>query len=91
MSMYSTRVNFLHGKRALALLEQLQDRQHDVVHVAESRGFRLLRVVQTARPVDYDVGEALVQAARAADRSRAVGADVIEEAVEHWTVLAHVD
>lgn len=37
-------------------LEQLQDGQHDVINVAESRGFRLLCMVKSSGPVHGDVG-----------------------------------
>ena len=72
-------------------LEQLQDGQHDVVDVAEARGLRLLRVVQTSRPVQHDVGETLVQSTGAADGPRTVGSDVVEQTIEDGTVLSHVD
>ena len=40
----------------LVVLEQLEDAEHDVVGVAESGSLALLRVVQSAHPVDGDVG-----------------------------------
>lgn len=45
---------------ALVLLEQLEDREHAIVHVAEARRFLPLRVVQASRPVYRDVDRALV-------------------------------
>ena len=51
-------------------LEELEDREHDVVDVAEPLRLVLLRVVQPARPVRHDVGAALPQ--RGA-RQRAAG------------------
>ena len=37
------------------VFEELEDREDDVVDVAKARGFVLLGVVQTARPVDNGV------------------------------------
>ena len=48
-------------------------------------------MVETARPVDHDVGESLVQTARAADGPSTVGTNVVEQAVENGTVLANID
>ena len=62
MSMYTTR----------EVLEQLQDRQHQVICVTEAARLRLLRVVQPARPVDRDVAQAVVEPHRAVDGRTAV-------------------
>lgn len=51
-------------KESSSLLEQLQDGQDDVVDVAETRGLRLLGVVESASPVDGDVCLLLVQLQR---------------------------
>ena len=91
MSMYSTRVYFLGRRHRDDVLQQLQNRENDVVHVAEARGLRLLRVVKAARPIDHDVRKTLVQATGAADGARAVGANVVKEAVEDGTVVADID
>ena len=61
MSTYMTRGNTLRRSGREARLEQLQDGQHDVVDVAEARGLRLLRVVQTSRPVHTHLVQTLVQ------------------------------
>lgn len=45
----------------LSLLEQLEDGQDDVVDVAETRGLRLLGVVESTSPVDGDICLLLVQ------------------------------
>jgi hypothetical protein len=39
----------------LVLLQELEDRQHAVVHVAETRGLLSLGVVQASRPINRDV------------------------------------
>ena len=54
-------------QHARVVLQQLQDAQHDVVHVAEARRLALLRVVQPARPVHRDVRVARVQPHGAVD------------------------
>jgi hypothetical protein len=43
------------------ILEKLKDRQNNIVHVAETTRFCLLRVVQPSCPIDADVGESMVQ------------------------------
>ena len=53
-------------------LEQLQDRQHDVVDVAKARSLGLLGVVHPARPVEADVGPLVVEQRGAADRAARV-------------------
>lgn len=53
-----------HKKGGSSLLEQLEDGQDDVVDVAETRGLRLLGVVESAGPVDGDVRLLLVQLQR---------------------------
>lgn len=45
----------VHVQHALVVLQQLQDPEHDVVHVAEARRFGLLGVVEAAAPVDADL------------------------------------
>ena len=89
--MYSTRVYFLGRRHRDDVLQKLQNRENDVVHVAEARGLRFLRVVKTARPIDHDVGKTLVQATSAADGARAVGTNVIKKAVEDGTVVTNID
>ena len=53
-------------------LEQLQNGQHDVVDVAETRGLRLLGVVHPAGPVEAHVGPLVVEQGGAADRAARV-------------------
>lgn len=69
-------------------LEQLQDREHDVVDVAEAGRLGSLRVMQPARPVDRDVGSASVEAHRAVDRASRVQAAVVVQAVKDGAVVA---
>ena len=45
----------------LVVLQQLQNSQDDIVHIAEARRLRLLGVVQPSSPVDGDVGRLLVE------------------------------
>ena len=78
------------------LLQQLQNRQHDVVHVSEAGGLRLLRVVQTARPVHADLIQTLIQSGRSVyslifveevtDGSATVHLAKVEHAVENGIV-----
>ena len=53
-------------------LEQLQDRQHDVVDVAEPGGLGLFRVVHPSRPVEAHLGPFVVEQRGAADRAARV-------------------
>ena len=46
------------------VLQQLQDREDDVVDIAEARGLHLLGVVKPPRPVYGDVGQTMVQLQR---------------------------
>jgi len=43
------------------VLEQLQDGQHQVIHIAEATGFSLLSMVQAATPVDGRVTQPMVE------------------------------
>ena len=72
-------------------LEELQDGEDDVVDVAEPRGLALLGVVETARPVDGDVGIPAVELDGGADASPRGGLAEGEEAVEDGAVLADVE
>ena len=83
-------VNIQHAR---VVLEQLQDAQHNVVHVAEARPLGLFRVVQSARPVDGNVALAVIQATHCVQRAARVNLTKVEDAVKHGTVcqLAQVD
>lgn len=48
-------------KDAVVVLEQLQDAQHDVVHVAESAGLLLLGMVESSRPINGYIGRLMVE------------------------------
>mmetsp|Transcript_30120 Transcript_30120/g.94491 ORF Transcript_30120/g.94491 Transcript_30120/m.94491 type:complete len:359 (+) Transcript_30120:185-1261(+) len=72
-------------------LEQLEDRQHDVVDVAEAGRLALLRVVQPPRPVENDIRAALVNARRARDGAACVRLAVLVQPVEDWAVCAEVE
>jgi len=49
-------------------IEQLYDRQHDVVHIAEPARLGFLSVVQATSPVDGDVGLPVQQQTGSIDR-----------------------
>ena len=76
---------------ALVLLEELEDGEDAVVDVAEAGGLGLLGVMETAGPVDDDVGTVLVEAAGAADGAGRVQLAELEETVEDRTVLPDVE
>ncbi|KAJ8576738.1 hypothetical protein ON010_g2470 [Phytophthora cinnamomi] len=76
---------------ALVSLEQLQDAEHAVVHVAEAGGLRALAVVQATGVVDDDVSRSGIQFGGATDGSRRVELAELEEAVKDRAVLAHVE
>ena len=82
---------FLRRRGRDDVLQKLQNGQDDVVHVAEAGRFGFLRVVKAAGPIDHDVGQTLVQTAGAADGARAVGANVVKEAIEDGTIITDVD
>jgi hypothetical protein len=48
-------------EHTLVFLQELKDAQHNVVDVAETGRFALLRVVKTTSPVDCNVGASIVQ------------------------------
>mmetsp|Transcript_26489 Transcript_26489/g.89135 ORF Transcript_26489/g.89135 Transcript_26489/m.89135 type:complete len:349 (+) Transcript_26489:295-1341(+) len=76
---------------ALVALQELEDAQHAVVDVAETRSLGFLRVVQAPSPVDHNVRPLLVQPHRAADGPGSVQLTELEEAVEDGAVLADVE
>eukprot|EP00964_Phaeocystis_antarctica_P109417 scaffold73885_cov41-Phaeocystis_antarctica.AAC.2 len=74
--------------RVRVRVSRLEYGEHDVVDVTEAGGLGALGVVQAARPVDGDVGEAVVQLLRAVDRAARVHAAVVVQAVEDRAVVA---
>ena len=76
---------------ALVLLEELEDGQDAVVDVAKAGGLGLLGVMESAGPVDDDVGPVLVEAAGAADGAGGVQLAELEEPVEDRAVLPDVE
>mmetsp|Transcript_24573 Transcript_24573/g.53698 ORF Transcript_24573/g.53698 Transcript_24573/m.53698 type:complete len:226 (-) Transcript_24573:246-923(-) len=74
-------------QHAVVVLEHLQDRQHNVVDVAEARGLGFLGVVQAPGPVDHDVGHAVVEAHSTADGPPRIELAVLKHAVKHRTVI----
>lgn len=69
----------------LVSLQELQDGEHDVVHVAEPRGFCLLGVVHPAAPVEGHVHVPLVDQRRGVHRAATVRLAVLVHAVKHRT------
>ena len=70
--------------------QELQDRQDDVVDVAEPAGFGLLGVVQPAGPVDGNGRLVRGQFARRVQGCAGVERTVCVEAVEDGTIVTHV-
>ncbi|KAI4136886.1 MAG: hypothetical protein LQ340_008112, partial [Diploschistes diacapsis] len=77
-------------QHARVRVQQLQDRQHDVVDVAEARRFVLFRVVQPARPVYCDLRLLRRQFARRVQRAARVERAVAVQPVEDGAVVAEV-
>jgi hypothetical protein len=78
-------------EHALVRLEELEDREDDVVDVAKARGFVLLGVVQAPRPVDDGVRLLVVELDRAAHGPAGVDLAEVEEAVEDGAILGAVE
>lgn len=76
-------VNVQHAR---VVLEQLQNAQHDVVHVAEARPLRLLGMVQSARPVDGNIALSVVESTHSVQRAARVNLAEVEDAIEHGAV-----
>jgi hypothetical protein len=55
-----------HRNNTVNILQQLQNRQHDIVHVAETRRFLFPGVMQTTRPVDRNLTLIVVDLRRSA-------------------------
>ena len=78
-------------QHAPVVLEQLQDAQHNVVHVAEAGRLPALRVVQPARPVDGNVRLPVVELDGAGNGAPCGDlAELVQPAV-HGAVLANVE
>ena len=73
------------------LLEQFENGQNNVIDVAEARRFGFLGVMQTASPVDRDIGQFLVQFHCASQRATSGDLTELVETFEHGTILAHID
>ena len=71
--------------------EQLQDGEHDVVDVAETRGLGFLGVVQPAGPVDGHLRLVRGEFARGVEGGARVEGGVLVEPVEDGTVFADVE
>mmetsp|Transcript_21460 Transcript_21460/g.55233 ORF Transcript_21460/g.55233 Transcript_21460/m.55233 type:complete len:327 (-) Transcript_21460:288-1268(-) len=78
-------------QHARVVLEQLEDREHDVVHVAEAGRLALLRVVQPARPVDCYVRLSAIELHCATNRAARRDLAELVHAIEHRAVLAHIE
>lgn len=71
--------------------QQLQDREHNVVDVAEARGFGLFGVVQPAGPVYGDVGLAVDELLGGVERGAGVERAVVPDAVKDGAVVTDVE
>ena len=78
-------------QHALMHLEQLEDGEDDVVHVAETGGFVLLGVVQSAGPVYHRVRLLVVETNGAADRAARVDLAKVEQTVKDGAILRAVE
>eukprot|EP00965_Chrysotila_dentata_P190594 6173979-Pleurochrysis_carterae.AAC.2 len=72
-------------------LEQLEDGQHNIVHVAKARGLALLGVVHPTRPVEHNVTAPLIDPRRARDRTSRICLAVLEEPVEDGAVRTEIE
>lgn len=75
---------------ARVVAQELEDGEHDVVDVAEARGFGFLGVVEPTGPVDRDAGLVVDEFARGVDGGAGVEGTVAVESVEDGTVVADV-
>lgn len=82
---------YINVQDARMVLEQLQDSNDNVVDVTEAGRLELLGVVQAAGPVDGDVTAVLVQLHGAVQRRARVHGTKVVQALEHRTILAHVE
>lgn len=71
--------------------EKLEDGEDDVVDIAESAGFSLFSVVQTAGPINGDVGLFAGEFAGCVEGGAGVEGAIFEEAVEDGAIIAHVE
>lgn len=71
--------------------EEFEDTEDNVVDVAESRGLRLLGMMEAAGPIDGDVGVSAVEFDGGAKGATGGGLAEGEEAVEDGAVLADVE
>mmetsp|Transcript_30866 Transcript_30866/g.106707 ORF Transcript_30866/g.106707 Transcript_30866/m.106707 type:complete len:392 (+) Transcript_30866:254-1429(+) len=76
---------------ARVVLQQLQNRQDDVVDVTKTRSLRLFRVVEASRPIDGNVGIAGVELRRAVERGSRVHGAKLEDAVVDGAVRLLAD
>lgn len=72
-------------------LQQLQNSQDNVIHVAKSRCFSLLRVMQTASPVDCDIAVAVVEPLSSTQGSSRGQGTIFKEAVKHRAIFTDID
>mmetsp|Transcript_4330 Transcript_4330/g.13090 ORF Transcript_4330/g.13090 Transcript_4330/m.13090 type:complete len:341 (+) Transcript_4330:459-1481(+) len=70
------------------VLEELQNRKHDIVDVAESRGLRLLRVMKSTGPVDRYVCGARHELAHAVNRAGGILLAELVQAIKERTVAS---
>ena len=71
--------------------QEFENGDDDVVHVAESGRFVLLRVVKSARPIDGDVRRVGVQFHGAVERTARRNGAEVEKTGEYGTIFADVE
>lgn len=70
--------------------EELEDREDDVIYVAESRRFRFFRVMKTTRPVNCDIRLVRREFSGCVQGSACVKRTIAVEAIEDRTIIAHI-
>jgi hypothetical protein len=43
------------------VFQELEDSQDNVIDITEPRGFHLLRMMKTSRPIDGNVGQTMIE------------------------------
>ena len=75
------------------IFQQFQNGQHDVVDVAKPTGLHFLRMMETSRPIDRYVGQAMVEFDRTIDGTSRVRRTKIVQTIKHRTIrkLTHIE
>ena len=78
-------------EHALVVFEQLKNREHDIIDVAESTRFALLRVMQSSCPVDDVIIVSMVESNGTTHRSPRVQLAKVKESIEDGAVISDAD